>query len=335
MHDNASDAFTVRRFRADDAAGVCQCFRRIYGDSYPRRDVYDPARLGEVNRSGKLSSLVAQHESGQIAAHIALEPAMLGAVAEVGMALVLPEFRRYGLFRRLREFATLEGGKLGLAGLFSETETDNIAVQTVTRYSERQPCGITLNLWPDAVRLAGPTGTARAGRWSFVLQFGYLKPPAQVLVHLPTHLRDMVTRIYAQYGLAIDFRGGESLAAGGRSVVNLYPATQSVFFRVQQAGAEALGQLTRTHDDFRRDERFVSMYLELPLAQAQTVEMCLHAERLGFFFSGIGPHYCNDGDALRLQCLKNDPHCTLLRVLHPFAQELLAYVGREWERVRA
>ena len=77
-----------------------------------------------------------------------------------------------------------------------------------------------------------------------------------------------------------------------------------------------------------------AVYLELPLAQAGTPALCLAAEEGGFFFSGLGPRFAPDGDALRLQYLNVELDTSRLQVRSPFGQELVEYVTRERERIQ-
>jgi len=49
-----------------------------------------------------------------------------------------------------------------------------------------------------------------------------------------------------------------------------------------------------------------TVYLDLPLAQARTPDLCTAAEAEGFSFSGLGPSFAPDGDVLTLQYLNED-----------------------------
>jgi hypothetical protein len=50
-------------------------------------------------------------------------------------------------------------------------------------------------------------------------------------------------------------------------------------------------------------------------------------------FSGLGPSFAADGDALRLQYLSVPLDAASLQIASPFGRELLAYVEAERERV--
>ena len=65
------------------------------------------------------------------------------------------------------------------------------------------------------------------------------------------------------------------------------------------------------------------------------MEVCRAAEEAGFFFSGLGPGFAADGDALLMQYLAEDLDLSLIEIENPFAKELLAYVGRDRERVQS
>jgi hypothetical protein len=78
-----------------------------------------------------------------------------------------------------------------------------------------------------------------------------------------------------------------------------------------------------------------AVYLDLPLAQPGTPELCRLVEEEGFFVSGVAPLAFPDGDALRLQHLAVPIHPSLVQIDSPFAREILTYVVAERDRVSA
>lgn len=77
------------------------------------------------------------------------------------------------------------------------------------------------------------------------------------------------------------------------------------------------------------------VYLELPLAEAGTPELCVACEAMGFFFSGVAPCFAADGDALRLQYLSVLLDPGRLQVASRFGQELVDYAATRRARVEA
>jgi hypothetical protein len=53
--------YVTRRLQAADAPGVTACVKEVYGDSYARRELYDPEQIVRLNRTGELVSIVAIH----------------------------------------------------------------------------------------------------------------------------------------------------------------------------------------------------------------------------------------------------------------------------------
>ena len=103
--------------------------------------------------------------------------------------------------------------------------------------------------------------------------------------------------------------------------------------QVRRVGTDTAAAVGAARRDLCGPKGAEAVFLELPLAQAGTPELCRAAEAEGFFFSGLGPGFAADGDALRLQYLAVGLDASLLQVESAFGRELLDYVGRERQRV--
>jgi hypothetical protein len=102
---------------------------------------------------------------------------------------------------------------------------------------------------------------------------------------------------------------------------------------VSRVGADTAAAIRRAcHDLGRRGAEAISLLL--PLAQAGTGAVCRAAEDEGFYFSGLLPARARDGDVLVLQRTTEEIDLSVLQLESPFARELLAYMGRERQRVR-
>jgi N-acetylglutamate synthase-like GNAT family acetyltransferase len=308
--------YTLRRARGGDGAAIRDLVTAVYGLAYPRRELYRPEESAERYASGRWIGVVAETD-GQIVGHMALEPSVVGRVAEMTMGMVMPEHRRHGVLERLRDRVVEEATRAGLAGQFVELDAGNVAAQALANRSPVRPCAITLELWPDF-----ETGE---GRLSFVRYFRYIEPPRAPRVCLPPRHAAIVRRIYAQFDLGLD----ESPAADGRHgmLVETHPDWGSVFFFVHEAGEDTGAELTAAHRAFAGDPGLACAYLELPLASPRAPAVCSHAEGLGFVFAGVTPGASKSGDALRLQCLKQPPTLERLAFTHPFALELCSHIA--------
>jgi hypothetical protein len=111
-------------------------------------------------------------------------------------------------------------------------------------------------------------------------------------------------------------------------------AVQAGTIRVRRVGADTAAAVRQARRDLCACSGAKAVSLELPLAQSGTAEVCRAAEDEGFSFSGVGPDFSVDGDALLLQHFVDDLNLSLVQVEHPFAKDLLDYAGSEAARLR-
>ena len=96
--------------------------------------------------------------------------------------------------------------------------------------------------------------------------------------------------------------------------------------KVLQVGQDSKAGLKRGLSDLLEVAGAEAIYLDLPLAQAGTPELCVAAEAEGFYFSGLGPHFAPDGDVIALQYLKEELDASQIQMASPFGQSLLDYI---------
>ena len=327
----ACPRYTVRRLRPEDATGVAECVRSVYGDSYVHPELYHPDQVIRLNQTGELVSAIALDADGEVVGHYALERPGLGAIAEEGEALVLPEHRHHHLMEALRGLLEEEAHRLGLMGLFGQAVTNHLFTQRVWERFDVRVCGLSLGASPRSFR---NLAQLLPQRMSLVLGFKHLRLPARVAVHAPPQHRAICTRIYDQLRVPVEFHEPGSAEGPGQVSVKYIHELQEATIQVERVGTETAAEIRRSRRSLCETSRTEAVFLELPLAQAGTPELCRAVEQEGFFFSGIGPCFGADGDALRLQFLNVDLDIGLLQLHGQFAHELTAYVARERERVR-
>ena len=91
--------------QSHEAIEVSKCFYKSYGYSFVYRQIYYPDRIIELNEIGQMESVVAVTPDNEVIGHCALlrwdsRP----DVAEIGLAVVKPEFRGQGCLTRLTEY---------------------------------------------------------------------------------------------------------------------------------------------------------------------------------------------------------------------------------------
>jgi serine/threonine-protein kinase RsbW len=330
LPESTGSAYTIRRFCSDDAAGVTRLVEGVYGDSYYPRDLYNSEAIVHLNESGKLVSVVALDSADQVIGHYALERPDLESVAEASDAIVAVGYRHHHLFEEMRPLLREEGKRLGLTGLLSYAVTNHPFTQKAEDHFGSRPCGVALGLWPRSFHNMPEPLTQRM---SFVIYFDYVSPATHV-VHVAAPHREMLSRIYQQYEISYELCEVAPRVETGDIVLEHEPEVQTGTIRVRRAGADLAVALHQACEKLCAGCGAKTVTLELPLSQPETAELCRAAEEAGFFFSGLGPAFAADGDALLMQFLTEDLDLSLIEIENPFAKDLLDYVGRERERVQ-
>ncbi len=330
-----AQSYSIRRFRPADAIGVAQCVYRSFGYTYGDADLYYPDRLVHLNETGQLVSLVALDEAGAIVGHLGLERPDLGPIAESSDAAVAPAHRHRHLLERLRALAEEEARGIGLQGLVGYPVTTHCFSQRMDEAVGARLCGVVLGQLPRSTTFKGIATAPAAQRVSTLLYFKHLHTPTSMIVHAPAHHRTMIERLYANLGVAPEFGAPAPATGAGRLVVGLDRSWGFGEIDVETVGADTEVEIRRARADLCAVAEVEVVYLYLPLAQAGTPDLCERAEGDGFFFSGIGPRFAKDGDALCLQYVDGELDPRLLEIETPLGRELLDYVTAERARVRA
>jgi hypothetical protein len=331
--DTPTTGYTVRRLRPEDAEGVVDCVRRVYGDSYIiHTELYHPEEIVALNDAGRLVSVVALTDGGEIVGHYALErPNQDSRIAESGEAMVLPEHQHHHLLEKMRVLLEAEAARLGLIGIFGRTVTNHLFSQKmVERFGER-PCGVSLGRTPRTFR---NMREALPQRMSIVFYFKYLGPAAAVSVHVPPRHHEICRQIYEQFQVQLEPRASQDVPASGQLAVDHHADLQRANILVRRVGKDTVEQVRTAQRELRRAHEVEVVYLELPLTEPGTPDICEALEPEGFFFSGVAPLYFPEGDVLRLQFLSVDLDTRLLQIENPFARFLLAYVEQERRRIQ-
>jgi hypothetical protein len=326
-------SYSIRRFRPDDAIGIAQCMYRSFGYTYGDADLYYPDRIVHLNETGQLVSLVALDEAGAVVGHLGLERPELGPIAESSDAAVAPAHRHRHLLERLHALAEEEARGIGLQGLVGYPVTTHPFSQRMDEAVGARLCGVVLGQLPRSTSFPGITTGPSPQRVSTLLYFKYVDAPTPVIVHAPAHHRPMLERLYANLGVAAEFRVQGAATGAGRLVVSLDRQWGFGEVYVEAIGADTVTEIRRARADLCTVAGTDVVYLYLPLAQPGTPELCAQAEAEGFFFSGIGPGFAKDGDALCLQYVAEELDTGLLQIASPLGRELLDYVSAERARV--
>ncbi|NDD31037.1 MAG: GNAT family N-acetyltransferase [Proteobacteria bacterium] len=188
--------FSLRLMRAEEAVEVSRAVYRAYGYSYVYENIYFPDRIRALNASGEMTSALALSDAdGTLAGHVALfsSPASRSLV-EIGMAVVKPEFRGYGLSNRLFAFLLDEARSRGFDGVFAHCVTNHELTQRVCLKLGFVDCALQVGFAPSTLSFKGITDVL-AQRESVVVSHLTLSKPPPATLFSPPHHAEMLTRM--------------------------------------------------------------------------------------------------------------------------------------------
>lgn len=326
--------YQVRRAGEErDWFQISRAIYRAYGYTHPSDDIYYPDRVRELNRTGRLLSVVATTAAAEVVGHYALELGGLGqvaarqtTVAETGMAVVDPAHRGRKLMEQMRELLETEAQNLGLLGLFGQPVTSHPFSQQVNEKFGGHPCALSLAFLAGNLRFRAMGRDSAGQRESCLLYFKPLIPPRRRLIFPPPRHREILLDTYHECGIPVE--ADQAAAPDGTSQVSAHylAALDLGMIRVEAVGRDIGRALRAARNDLCRQAGVRVLYLTMRLTRPGCAEACAAAEQLGFFYSGLAPHFDEGEDVLRLQSVDTTLDAGKLVVVSPFATRLLAYV---------
>lgn len=324
--------YTIRPMRLDEALQVTRIFWLAYGYSYKNEAFYRPEGLVHLVGSGQLVSYVAVTEADEVVAHIGLlRPAPI-PMAEMAVLAVLPAHRGRGLMSTLIKALIDKAKEMGLFGISFNVVTSHTNSQRRLIELGVKPCGLDLGACPPMKFKAMGLDCVPPQRESGLYCFLYLNASPAAVVHVPLRHRDIVGRIYAQFGRSLTPASPEQNAVPGAYKVSFDCELLRGAIRVDRADARQWPEIFRAAVDLAEIAGAQTVSLDLPLAQSDTPLLCERAEAEGFFFVGIWPDGTPDGDMLRLMRLAVSLDFEQIRIHPEFGRVLLSYVKAEMER---
>lgn len=316
--------FIVRKLDASEAIEVARCAYFAYGYGYAQEYIYYPDLIKEYNKSGKVVSLLAVAEDGNIMGHAALkiEDSDPG-IAELSAAFVKPEYRGQGCLGKITQALLQEGYERGLTAVFARAVTTHPYSQKEVHKYGLTDCLILLaRRLPVDFKGIGSGGQ----RESHVYAFRYLVSlPTSTLYPPPQH-QDMIARIYQNLKVEVVLApAAASLPSVPASLQVQTDIASTATIQVDAYGCNVVDEVRRALRNLCYEHMEV-IYLSLPLDDPLTAVVTHDFELAGFFFGGVIPGTA-DKHRLVLQYLNNYRiNYDFVQLNSAFGKELLAYI---------
>jgi hypothetical protein len=326
------ELFTVDSFRPEDAEGIVQLVRSVYGDHYPIQLFYDPEQIIAANAEGRYYSIVARTNAGKVigVTHL-FRSAPCKSLYESGIGLVLKEYRNSGATIRLMDFLFSEFVPRNphIEEIFGEAVCNHPYMQkTVARFHYVETA-IEVALMPAE---AYTQEKSAQGRVATLSAFRCYKPKPH-RIYLPAPYEQELQRIYARLDDAREIVPSVAQISGGglsRAELEVFDFARVARIAVHEIGADfrdCIGDLERQAGK----RKAVVFQAWLDLTQPWVGEAVAILRDRGYFFGGALPRWF-DNDGLLMQKLLCPPDFEGIVLASDFAKELLNVIQADWQR---
>ncbi|WP_051327954.1 hypothetical protein [Desulfatirhabdium butyrativorans] len=325
-------AFDIGAFRPEDAEGIVQLFRAVYGDGYPIRLFYDPNAIIAANQEGLYCSIVARTPCGKVigVGHLC-RSAPFNFLYEWTAGLVLKQYRNLGVNKAIAQFLhqTFVPGKPFIEELFGEPVCNHTQLQKVTRDLGYVETAIEVALMPAEAYTREKSAT---GRVATLMTFRCNKPRHHA-VFLPPVYEVILRQIYARLDdgrtITLD-RANTPSGKQTRTDITIFGFARVARIAVHETGSDfdtCLDQLEKQ----ARDQDVLVFQVWLKLTEPWVGEAVVILRSRGYFFGGALPRWF-DEDGLLMQKIDCPPDFERIALLSGFSRELLAVIRADFDR---
>ena len=327
--------YRVEPLQPGDGRGVAQLFHMVYGDRYPVVDYYMPETIERMNAEGRLLTVVARLESGEIAgqgAYYQSSPPNK-ALFEYGQVLIAPAYRGGRMVLEISKALDRLWDTMPQAeGFFGESVCTHLVTQKLGVRRGCIECGLEVSLMP-----AGAYANEGAGaqRVSCLISVIARSGPHRAL-HLPLCYREPLTPILQAFPLPREVRFDaldEPVAAQSSLQSQIFEDAGVVRAQALRVGAD-FPALARALDEDAKQRGLAVAQVFVNAGEPGTAFAAQALRELGFVLGGLIPLWFG-ADGLLLQKFYVEPEFDAIQLYSDKAKALRDAIRAEWAEVSA
>lgn len=313
----------IRLMQTEDAPGVIELYKSVYGDEYPVKSVYDLKTILDQQEKGQMLRVIAVTEGkviGQVAVYHSAPYEML---YEEGQGIVHPEYRNLKINDQCMNYAHKKiYTDLALEQLWGEAVCNHIYMQKTCLRLGYLETGIELDLMPAS---SYKKEQSSGGRVSTLLFFKTFIPFAQTLF-LPECYEEQLKYIYSTCNPGHVFLPSRAPLPhkNTRGSREIYIDAGVARFAVPEAGTDLENYLAEQEEAaLAVNACILQVYLNLssPSVGAEVEVMRKH----NYFLGGALPRWFGQ-DGLLLQKTLTDPDVNSVKLFSDRAKKILEMV---------
>jgi len=325
---------TIREFTEGDEEGIARLIYKNYGYSYIKDLFYYPQKVFE-SHGKKFYSIVAQRE-GRIIGHFALVLVPESTIAEIGVAVVDPEFQGRGIMNRMLQLVLKKAEEIGLDAVFGEAIMFHTYSQKANLSHGFSEAALMLGKVPVDTTIVNNELAQKYKRGAVLVGYYFFRKLRKRL-YLPDIYKKQIKRTYQNADVPFT-KAKEKASKVPEHLFLSYtfdPPTNIAKIRIDHYGKDfkqkfqiLLNQLKAKHCDM--------IYTDISLESIPQIDKVVRfMNKKGFFYSGVMFLYHEGEDYLRMQLKHSDKVGNRNYVCYSdFCKALSGYILKDEKRCR-
>ena len=301
--DNSGKTISVRNFQIGDEDGISKLIYENYGHSYIKELFYYPSEILN-NEDKKFYSIVAvDEEENKLVGHFALVIANDSNIAEIGIAVVSPNYKGMGIMNKMFDALILQAKKLKLDAIYGEALMYHIFSQKSNKTHGLCETALEFGKSPSDVKIERNICSKLEKRGSVLICYKVLTPQKKIL-YFPKYYTKQIKRVYDKCSnLKYKVEKKRDRTKKETKIYNIF----NPIFNISTIVIDGYC------DDFNFKLRQIFQHLqskhcELVFAHINLEDIGFSIDKIieslhtrGFFYSGVMPLFHNNKDYLQLQ----------------------------------
>ncbi|MBP2666512.1 MAG: lcfA1 [Firmicutes bacterium] len=330
-------AWEIDAFRPQDASGVTDLYRAVYGENYPVRTVYDPQALIRQEAAGEAWRMVARASDGSVVGHVAFyrsSPPNPG-LYEHGQLMVRHDFRQTDIaFQLMEQSVASIPRRNGMEAIWGEAVCNHLFSQQMVRDNQFIEMALEVELMPAesyVKALSGPP--VCKGRVSALVVCRSFQPRPQTL-YLPPVYEEILRFLYEapEWGHTFEVSTAPLPAhVETQAFLCVFGEAGVARLTFDRVGGDFEGRLAVLESEASSAGTVIrQVFLRLTEPWVGTAVEILR--RCGYFIGGALPRWFDD-DGLLMQKTLNAPDFEQIFLLTKRARKLCEMIRQDREMV--
>lgn len=310
-----------------DYKRISKVIYKVYGDTYPYKNVYNPEVSYKCYLSNQAISYIAL-DKWKLLGHVALLRDKDKSICEMATAFVNPKYRGNGTLKELVNRIINDCLNYGDVGIYVNSVCGHTYSQKVAYKAGLNECAIMLG------KMVPLNFKNIDGEWeereSLVTSFRYLKEVKEKELYMCGRHKKIVEEIYKGLGVKVRFIDDNNKDSVQYLASKIYIdklEDGSAYINIAEAGVDIVGKVIQSLN-ILIDDDIKSIIVTMNLHKKSTKYISSELERYGLFFSGVLPGDDED-DLLLMQFITENIDYSKIKLLTDKGKMLLDYIKNE------